>query len=179
MESIPPEHHNHTETKDLSHSHIPVKHLLKQLEVYRSTRRNRDIRPDWLTDLIGRLSDLFDPEDEVARVGFECRLTEDAWELILFLGSTEIVGGPDDGRTRFANFRLDLLTLMDNFSEIDEARWLARPQTEADDEETAASYLQISGRIDNEPLRLKVFAAPPTEFGPGIRKHQNGHCEPA
>ena len=167
------------EIKDLSHSHIPVKHLLKQLEVYRSSRRNRDIRPDWLTDLIGRLSDLFDPEDEVARVGFECRLTEDAWELLLFLGSTEIVGGPDDGRTRLANFRLDLLTLMDNFTEIDKVEWQARPQTEAEADQPTASRLQIAGRIDNEPLRLTIFAAPPGELGPGIRKHQNGNCEPA
>ena len=163
----------------MSHSHIPVKHLLKQLETYRSTRRNRDIRPDWLTGLIGRLSELFEPEDQVARVGFECRLTEEAWELLLFLGSTEIVGGPDDGKTRLANFRLDLLALMDNFTEIDHVEWLARPQMEADKAESTASLLQIAGRINEEPLRLMIFAVPPADVGPGIRKHQNGNCEPA
>ncbi len=164
----------------MSHSHIPVKHLLKQLEVYRSTRRNRDIRPDWLTHLIGRLSDLFDPEDDVARVGFECGWTEDAWEVVLFLGSTEIVGGPNDGKSRLANFRLDLLTLMGNFTEVDHVEWLARPQSEIGHEPSrGASCLQIVGRIDAEPLRLMIFAAPPADVGPGIRKHQNGHCEPA
>ena len=61
---------------------MPVKHLLKQLEIYRSTRKNRDIRPLWLTDLIGRISELFDPAGDVARVGFECRLTEKSWELL-------------------------------------------------------------------------------------------------
>lgn len=163
----------------MSHSHLPVKHLLKQLEIYRSTRKNRDIRPQWLTDLIGRVSGLFDPVDEVARVGFECRLTEEAWELLLFLGSTEIVGGPADGHTRFANFRFDLLTLIDNFSEVDSIEWNALPQSAAGEAEADRSFIQIMGRIDEEPLKLLIFATPPAAVGPGIRTHHNGDCEPA
>lgn len=160
----------------MSHSHIPVKHLLKQLEVYRLNRQNRDIRPAWLTDLIGRLSELFDPADGVARVGFECRLTEEAWELLLFLGSTEIVGGADDGQTRLANFRLDLLALMDRFGEVKHVEWHAHPQPQ--NGESEPSILQIRGLIDKEPLKLLIFDAPPTGIGPGIRAHQNGDREP-
>jgi hypothetical protein len=162
----------------LSHSHIPVKHLLKQLEIYRSTRKNRDIRPSWLTELIGRLSELFDPADDVARVGFECRWTEEAWELMLFLGSTEIVGGPEDGQTRFANFRLDLLTLMDHFTKVEQVEWTARPRPNTHDADQDRSFVQITGRIDEEPLRLVIFAAPPAGVGPGIRAHLNGDREP-
>jgi hypothetical protein len=162
----------------LSHSHIPVKHLLKQLEIYRSTRKNRDIRPQWLTDLIGRLSELFDPAGDVARVGFECRLTEEAWELLLFLGSTEIVGGPEDGQIRFANFRFDVLTLIDNFTEVDHVEWNSEAQP-VQALEPRRSFLQIAGRIDEKPLKLLIFAAPPPGIGPGIRAHHNGHCEPA
>ncbi len=160
----------------MSHSHLPVKHLLKQLEIYRTTRRNRDIRPQWLTDLIGQLSELFDPRDDVARVGFDCRLTEEAWELSLFLGRTEIVGGPEDGQTRLANFRLDLRALMDNFRSIDQMQWHANPHCEEGEEH--ASYLQITGSIDEEPLNLRIFDAPPTGVKPGIRTHQNGEYEP-
>jgi hypothetical protein len=158
---------------------MPVKHLLKQLESYRSTPRNWDIRPQWLTDLIGRVSELFDPADEVARVGFECRLTEDAWELLLYLGRTEIVGGPEDGQTRFANFRFDLLTLMDNFTQIDVVEWNAHPQPATQQEDSNRSFLRIAGRIDEEPLRLLIFAAPPAGIGPGIRSHRNGNHETA
>lgn len=157
---------------------MPVKHLLKQLEIYRSTRRNRDIRPPWLTELIDRVSDLFDPTDEVARVGFECRLTEDAWELSLFLGSTEIVGGPADGQTRLANFRLDLRSLLENFTEVNQIEWNANPQGSLGDESAIPSSLQISGRIGEESLKLVIFAVPPNGSGPGIRKHLNGECEP-
>lgn len=168
-----------TETSPLSHSHIPVKHLLKQLEIYRSTRKNRSIRPQWLTDLIGRVSELFDPAEDVARVGFECRLTEEAWELRLFLGSTEIVGGSEDGQTRFANFRFDVLTLIDNFTQVDQIEWNAQPLPRTDEAEPNRSFLQIAGCIDEQPLRLLIFAAPPAGVGPGIRAHQNGDCEPA
>lgn len=166
------------EMSPLSHSHLPVKHLLKQLEIYRSTRKNRDIRPQWLTDLIGRVSELFDPADEVARVGFECRLTEEAWELLLFLGSTEIVGGPADGQTRVAGFRFDLLTLIDNFTVVDQVEWNARPQS-AGEAEPDRSFVKITGRVDGEPLKLLIFAVPPAGVGPGIRAHHNGGCEPA
>jgi hypothetical protein len=157
---------------------MPVKHLLKQLEIYQSTRRNRDIRPQWLTDLIGRVSELFNPAAEVARVGFECRLTEESWELLMFLGSTEIVGGPEDGQTRFANFRFDLLTLIDNFTQVDQVEWNARPFACSNEVEPSQSFLQITGRIDEEPLRLMIFSAPPADVGPGIRAHLNGTCEP-
>lgn len=163
----------------LSHSHLPVKHLLKQLENYRSTPRNWDIRPGWLTELIERVSGLFDPADDVARVGFECRLTEEAWEVWLFLGKSEIVGGPDDGQTRFANFHFDLLTLMDNFTEVDLVEWNAKPQSGSPEDGFNGSYLTIFGRIDEEPLKLLVFAVPPAGVAPGIRTHRNGKSEPA
>jgi len=165
----------------LSHSHIPVKHLLKQLEIYRLNRQNRDIRPPWLTDLIGRLSELFDPVGDVARVGFECRLGEEAWELLLFLGSTEIVGGPEDGQTRLMNFRMDLRAVLDHFTEVEAVAWHAHPQTprdDHDDEDAGDSSLQIRGRVEDEALNLMIFSAPPAGVGPGIREHQNGQVEP-
>ena len=157
---------------------MPVKHLLKQLEVYRSTRKNRDIRPQWLTDLIGRVSELFDPAGDVARVGFECRLTENAWELLLFLGRTEIVGGPADGQIRFADFRFDVLTLIDNFTVVDQVEWNSETRSPLAGE-PHRSFLRISGRVDEQPLSLQIFASPPSGVGPGIRAHHNGHCEPA
>jgi len=161
----------------LSHSHIPVKHLLKQLEIYRSNRRNRDIRPPWLTELIERLSGLFEPADDVARVGFDCRWAEDGWELMLFLGRTEVVGGPQDGQTKLANFRLDLLTVLDNFSEVDHVEWHANPQTPPRESEADPSLLEIRGLAEEESLTLLIFAAPPTEMGPGIRENINGDFE--
>lgn len=156
-----------------------MKHLLKQLESYRSTPRHRDIRPQWLTDLIGRVSELFDPSDDVARVGFECRLTEEAWEVWLFLGKSETVGGPEDGQTQVANFRFDILTLMDNFTEVDLVEWTAQPQTPIPLDGPNGSCLQISGRVDEEPLKLMIFAVPPADIAPGIRTHRNGTREPA
>ena len=97
---------------------MPVKHLLKQAETYRSQRAARDTRPQWVTEFINEAAELFTPVTGVGRVGFDCHLAEDCWVVAMYLGSTEVVGGKDDGHSRHTDFEFDLLELAGRFTEI-------------------------------------------------------------
>lgn len=161
----------------MSHSHIPVRHLLKQVEIYRATRAGRDGRPGWVTDFIDRVAELFEPFTDVGRVGFECQLDEDRWVIGMYLGTTEIVGGPEDGFSRATNFQFDLGSLLQRFGEIDRFLWSAFPDSGADDAQ-ARSFVTIDGRVEGRPLRLRIFSVPPRDAGPGFRQYADGRRDP-
>lgn len=166
------------ESPTLGHSHIPVKHLLKQVEMYHS-KRQRGVRPAWLTEFVNDAADLFDPLSDVARVGYDAMLADDRWVVGLFLGRIEIVGGRDDGSTEPPGFEFDVLGLIARFTEVERVRWNAVPaETEEAESFAATSFLSIDGRISENPLRVQVYSVPPSEMGPGLRKYPDGRCDP-
>ncbi|HEY4258520.1 MAG TPA: hypothetical protein VGM98_00110, partial [Schlesneria sp.] len=95
----------------MSHSHLLVHHLLKQLENHKRDRKERARRPEWLTTLVHQTAAMFQPLAGVARVGYQCELTQEGWEAGLYLGCTEIVGGRDDGKARLISFEFDFARL--------------------------------------------------------------------
>lgn len=161
----------------MSHSHLPVQHLLKNLETF-GIRPRRDVRPAWLADLINQIAELFEPFTDVGRVGFDCRLTDDRWELGMFLGSTELVGGKEDGDVQHVDFQLDIARLHSFFTSIDHFTWSAFPGGTDCDMTPGFSFISIDGCVQNHPLRLRVFSTPPDEAGPGLRRHSDGTWEP-
>lgn len=163
----------------MSHSHLPVQHLLKQVEIYRSKRSQRDVRPDWLTAFIDAIAELFEPVEDDGRVGFDCHPGEDGWTVGVYLGRTEIVGGPDDGQSRYAGFRFDLLPLLEQFSEIERFRWSAFPDGGEDEDAALLSFVTIEGCVQDQSLRLRICAIPPADAGPGFRQYPDGRREPA
>jgi hypothetical protein len=162
----------------VSHSHIPVKHLLKQVEVYRAKRNNRDARPEWAAALIDRAAELFEPLEGVGRVGFDCQLADDRWRVGMFLGATEIVGGPSDGKSRHTNFRFDLQQLAEMFSRIESMTWQALPENGEVGQGWPFSSVTIDGIYEGNPVRLQLFSIPPAEAGPGLRAYPDGQCKP-
>lgn len=165
----------------MPHSHMPVQHLLRQVELYRSRRedgRQQDVRPDWLTQFIESCAELFEPLAEDARAGFDCRLVDDVWVLEMYLGGTEIVGGPDDGQLRYSNFQFNLHGLLDRFDDVDRFRWNAIPDCPDDADGNPRSSLLVSGRIEDNALRMHVYSVPPEEAGPGFREYEDGRREP-
>lgn len=158
----------------MSKSHISaINHLLKQVELNRAKKAQRDLRPAWLTDFIDDVIDLFDPLSDVARVGFDARL-EDCWRVSLYLGNTELVGGSDDGLARHTNFEFDVLGLLDRFAHLDQFSWTAIPEPTADASESS-SWLTAKGiTCGHQPLLLEVFSIPPADAGPGFHKFPNG-----
>ena len=161
----------------MSHSHIPLKHLLRQVEIYKSNRINRDIRPNWLTELIGRVAELFEPTSDLGRVGFDCQLAEECWIVAMFLGGTEVVGGKNDGSTRHANFQMDLTQLSQCFTTTTRLYWQAFRETDQTDESATGSLLVAEGQIGEHSVRLNIHSIPPAKAGPGMRVYPDGHYD--
>jgi hypothetical protein len=158
----------------MNHSHMPVQHFIAQLDRWKEEREQRDSRPEWLQHFIADLAELFDPAEDVARVGFECLPTETGWEVGLFLSRVEIVGGRFDGKAELCQFSYNLKGLRDRFEEITDFQLTALPKS---DREEAFSFVQVQGLVESTPVSLKIFSIPPQDAGIGLRRHTNGQCE--
>lgn len=156
----------------MAHSHLLVQHLLKQLEQHASSRTERDPRPQWLVRLIDQAADCFVPLHGVARVGYECELVESGWEARMYLGSTEIVGGAADGKSRVASFEFDVSALTTCFSRVDEMRWNVAGG------ETGGSFLTVRGTIGEEAVCVKAYSKAPHHAGPALREYVDGRIRP-
>lgn len=152
---------------------------MKQMEHFSSEQMNLNCRPTWLNSFVDEVADIFNPLEEVGRVGFNCQFTEEYWEVGLFLGSTEIVGGQRDGQFVAASFQFDLLQLLDRFESVNRFHFNYLEQPEAAvANDSASAYITIEGHLaDLELVRLNVYATPPTEAGPGFRKSHNGKLD--
>jgi hypothetical protein len=158
----------------LSHSHIsPINHLLKQVELHRARKAQRDLRPQWLTQFIDDVIDLFDPMSDVARVGFDARL-EEFWRVSLYLGNTELVGGSEDGLAKHTNFEFDVLGLLDRFAHLDQFSWTAIPEPSAVATANCCWLTAIGTTQKNQKLHLDIFSIPPKDAGPGLHVFPNG-----
>lgn len=154
----------------LSHSHLLVHHLLKQLENHKRDRAERCSRPGWLNAFIHQVAALFEPWSGVARVGYQSELTSHGWEARLYLGSTEIVGGRDDGQSRLISFEFDFNRLAETFTRLDEFRWNVCTTLDG----SAGSFVTLRGLVDHHPICLKVYSRPPQDAGPAFRQLPDG-----
>jgi hypothetical protein len=157
-----------------------VRHLLQQIESDRANRIPRDVRPTWIVQLIEETADLFEPLAGVGRVGYDCRVDEEGWQIDMFLGAIEVLGGREDGQTRSPEFRFDIQPLLDRFTHVTDLSWnVYAPQAAAEDlvSETPRSFLSIDGLIDGQRVRISVLATPPAAAGPGLRSLPGGRIE--
>ncbi len=154
---------------------MPVRHLLHQIASFERRRGQLDARPDAVSALIESAADLFDPVDsDVGRVGFDCHFADDRWIVELYLGATEIVGGPEDGIVRHADFRFDVLAVSNLFDEVDQIRFTALP---GDPETDTRASLLAEGLVGDHRTRLHVYAVPPDDAGPAFRLGPDGEPE--
>jgi hypothetical protein len=158
----------------LFHSHLAVRHLVRELEIKGRPARRLAV-PEWLKTLLCDASEDFNPSTDSSRAGYECRLTEQGWEASLFLGTSEIIGGARDGQLQPTGFQLDLLSLMKRFDRIDVLDWNAMPAR--GDSAADGSFVTLEGVACGEPLRLHVLATPIDGTAPGLRRHQDGRVE--
>ncbi len=169
-------------TTFVTHAHLPIRHLIRQVEI-RSLRPQRDTRPQWMAGFVDSIAELFEPFTDMGRVGFECRAsTEDRWEITMYLGRNEVVGGRLDGRRVPVDFQFDLHRACEIFESVTSVRWnvFGSDESFGDDESRAAetgssaegagghapvagerSYLMIDGTHAGAGVRLKVFSTPP------------------
>jgi hypothetical protein len=156
------------------HSHLVMQHLMKQLELKAARKETRDYRPQWLSDVILRWSAVFQPFSGVGRVGFICEPDDGGWNVRLYLGTTEVIGGRDDGEWKHPGFELDLSKLTDEYTQIDEFRW----NVSAPGADGTHSYLTLRGVIAEDMVQLKIYSRPPRDAGPAFRRHLDGTVEP-
>lgn len=164
----------------MSHSHIALQHLIHKLDSP-EPRPRKSAGPLWLPELVDQLAELFEPFVDMGRVGYECAPSTQRWEISMFLGSNEVVGGKVDGEIRPVAFQFDLSRLETVFDQVDECRWSAFPAgTIADDADASGgerSYLTVSGHYRENQVRLRVYCTPPAESSPGLRQHADGSWE--
>ena len=116
---------------------------------------------------------MFEPLTGVARVGYQCDATPDGWEARLYLGSTEIVGGRDDGRERLISFEFDFGRLAAGFTRLDEFRWNVCTTTDGG----SGSFVTLRGTVDENLISLKIYSRPPQDIGPAFRQLPDGTLE--
>jgi hypothetical protein len=158
---------------------MPVQHLLKQVEIYKSRKTQRDNRPEWVTEFIEQVAELFEPLSDDGRVGFDCQLLNDEWVIGLYLGSTELVGGPRDGQIRLNNFQFDLHSLIGSFCNIDSLIWDAIPAPAEEANSDQRSSITVTGRVGENNLQLQIFSTPPSNASPGFRELADGTRQPS
>lgn len=163
----------------MSHSHMPMMHLLKQVELYKARKQQRDNRPAWLAETINELADLFEPMADVGRVGYECQFEEDQWVVSLFLGSTEIVGGLHDGSAKLMNFQFDAVPLLSRFEQITELALNAYPRQSEEQNESQCTSMTIAGVMQGNQIKLRIQTEPPQDAGPGLHQYPNGDLNPS
>ncbi|WP_092049688.1 hypothetical protein [Planctomicrobium piriforme] len=162
----------------MSHSHLAIRHLVKQLELSDTRRTTRPALPVWLVQFIDDFSQRFEPFNGVARVGYECQQSEQCWEVALFLGEHEVIGGPQDGQMRPINFRFDLKEIGKSFQTLEGMNWNAFPNSHVCYESMAdLSFLTIEGLVSGQKVRVQLHAGPPDSIGPAIRQYPDGRVE--
>jgi len=165
----------------VSHSHLALQHLINKIDSA-GPRQKRSSGPDWLAAFVDQVAELFEPFIDVGRVGYECVPQADRWDVSMYLGSTEAVGGKVDGEVRAVAFEFDILRLNSIFEQVDELRWSAFPAGTADRDANGnpgeRSFVAVACRYQDAAVRLKVFCTPPTEVSPGLRHYADGTWEP-
>ncbi|MEZ6129279.1 MAG: hypothetical protein R3C59_11395 [Planctomycetaceae bacterium] len=154
---------------------MSIEELLQQMEDYRARRGQQDHRPDWLRHFIKKAAALFEPLTTVGRVGYDCQADERGWNVCLYLGTTEIIGGPKDGQIEHAGFVIDLKQLMTIFQNVQRFEWYSISNKNDDRfEEPIRSVMKITGQTeDGHFVQLELLASPPRFVGPGLRQQHN------
>jgi hypothetical protein len=158
----------------LAHSHIVIRHLVQGLEA--RGRDAIDIRiPEVIETFVHSVAELFEPFSGAARVGYECNFADGSFEISMFVGAREIVGGQYDGRQESQNFRFNLQGLFDRFDSIQSFLWNAIPQSPLND--GGLSFVVVEGLVQGHIVRLQLHPTAPEEMGPAIREYLDGSVE--
>lgn len=162
------------------HSHTSIQFLVKRAEEFAQRRAKKDRKPLWLNHFIEDTADLFEPETETARVGFESHFNEEHWRVHFYLGDAEFIGGMLDGKRQRIAFDFDLKQLLDSFEVVESLRnRLVACEGQTDEE---CTMIEVTGLLHShfggERLVVGILSRPPLEAGPGVRIYQDGSIEP-
>jgi len=119
--------------------------------------------PEWLQNLSDQVLALTSSSGSLPSAGCHFTVVEDVWEVTIFAGATETVGGELDGRWNDPPFSLDLLGIPACFDELHQMWW----QTQAwSSEDQLGSHLSAEGIIQGHKVWLRIKGQAPHQFGP-------------
>ena len=120
--------------------------------------------PEWLTRLSEHLLGAVIPSDVLAPVGCHYTCVDSIWEVTLFPGATEVVGGAMDGKRCTSRFTLDLATVHGLMSEIGDFYWQTLPYDRNDE---LGPHVAIAGKYEDHQVWVRILARAPQRFTPG------------
>lgn len=162
----------------VSHSHLSIRHFIQQLESDNISRSRGVQLPKWVQSFIESAAECFEPVQGSARAGYVCSCLSDGWNVQLFLGTTEVVGGPDDGANIPAAFTFNVDRVRCCFDEVYDMcvqRSLDVRQPTCNGSSDTSTI--INGMINGQFLTLEILEKPPAEMGPAMLQHSDGRCE--
>jgi hypothetical protein len=124
--------------------------------------------PEWVSTLAAAIAEYLVAASIPAPMGAHVQKASDeaggdVWEVSLFYGKTEIVGGPRDGKKTDTPFWLDLAGLSATFDRVDGLSWQAAPLGPNDD---LGPHVAIEGEYLGNRVRVRILAAAPSQFPP-------------
>lgn len=127
--------------------------------------------PSWLNELADIVAGYIAPVEPLAPMGCHYHLNEGVWEISLFVGDTELVGGDRDGERIPARFLVDVLPLLSHFSEVFDCTW--QPDRFGEEDELGC-HLSIIGLHGEQLVCVRVLSRSPERFPPGRRANIYG-----
>ncbi|MEZ6131399.1 MAG: hypothetical protein R3C59_22215 [Planctomycetaceae bacterium] len=122
--------------------------------------------PSWLRWLSNDAARGIIADESHAPIG--CHFYQDAetqeWEVSIFVSSTEVVGGPMDGKRLPLQLQLNIGHVMSLFDETPAVFWQSDPI--ADDDELA-QHISFEGTARGHRLWLRILKESPDGTGPG------------
>jgi hypothetical protein len=150
-----------------------TQHLINLLETGR--RRAPKLRPPaWLSELLDELCDHIEPIRGEARAGYDFRYADPWWQVDLFLGKNELVGGSLDGLSDYVSYTANIAGILGLFNKVQRCDWLALPECQAESKHQHASGLAIEGDWQGRPIRVVLRMVPPSDVGVGLKLFPDG-----
>ena len=104
-------------------------------------------------------------------VSGDSQADERGWTICMYLGTTEIIGGPKDGQIEHAGFVIDIKQLMEMFQQVHRFEWYSLSnENDQRFNETTRSLLTVHGEVEDGFVQLELLACPPKYVAPAIRK---------
>ena len=160
----------------MAQPHLRPRHFVKILQSADQVRPG--IRqPEWLAPLLDDLCDCIEPIKGEARVGYDVKFLDPLWQINLFLGRTEIVGGMRDGVSDYVNFTANIPRILGLFGTVDRCEWLALPHALDGNRTESASGLFVEAIWQDKQIQLALHSVPPSDSAPGLRQYPDGSYE--
>lgn len=121
--------------------------------------------PAWLNGLADVAARAMEPLESECLPHLGCHYTkfEGVWEITLFVESTEIIGGPEDGSIKQATMGVRICDILNVFQNVNQCNWQSRTCATDDD---LGPHLSIEGTYKGRMVWLRIVAQAPRQFPP-------------